>query len=638
MIADSPCQISRISRYEIISQIGEGGIGIVYKAVDPNLNKTVAIKVLSGGNLRDDQKARFQNEAKALAELKHRLIPEIYNFSVMEDGSPYMVMEFIEGISLDYVIKQEESLPVCQVVDIALQVCDALSHAHSLGVFHRDIKPSNIILQKEGPSQNPVKIVDFGLVKFEVALGREQFLTRTGTVVGSPAYMSPEQIRTDQIDGRSDVYSLGCVLFEMLTGHPPFHGKSVFETVSLHLSSEPPTLSELLSPKDKGFADIVSKCLAKNPADRYQSMSELRRDIEEEQSKLRLRSSSSSTAASTESLSPTKISGWLLGLTAVSIIGILCLLLILFDQEKEKPARKVDDVTKFPDYVDALGTPWMRVSPNAINGSFYVKDEDFKSLSNFPIVRLECCMSQDVTGRGLAYLEPKSIRWLVLKSESLNDEAFDHIKNMTRLEALSVGTQKLSCKAINSLAGLRKLRTLGFRTDLLPAGAMAAIARVDSLQNLYIRGNKGQSIDLRPLSRMVGLKTLALDGYSVSNQDIAWLKSSKLERLLMPNMGLNDDNMGVLSTLPLKELDLSFSYFTDRTVSMLAGLSPLKKLDLTGCRNVTADGIRRFKKARPDCELIIRSDYSPSKGQYIVPTLDNIADIRKRFPLYFDQE
>lgn len=277
-----PAELAEFSAsYEVKGLVGEGGMSAVYKAQHRALDKPMAIKMLHAHLVRDPvQRQRFKQEAQALFVLKHPNIVNLYDFgATKESGKPFLIMDFLEGRSLAEVLK-DGPLPVARALRIFLQVCDALEFAHKKAIIHRDIKPSNIVLTTNEEGNDHVHIVDFGIAKFnqdEINPG----LTQTGDVFGSPLYMSPEQCLGHKLDGRSDIYAFGCVMYEVLSGRPPLAGESALSTIHKHTSETPlplqvPDCEERLRQR---LDEILFKTLEKDPDQRYQSITALRIDL-----------------------------------------------------------------------------------------------------------------------------------------------------------------------------------------------------------------------------------------------------------------------------------------------------------------------------------------------------------------------
>ena len=250
---------TRLGPYEIVSPVGAGGMGDVYKARDTRLERTVAVKVA-----KEAFEERFRNEALAVAALNHPHICTLFDV-----GPDYLVMEYVEGKAL------RGPLPVADVLRLAGQIADALEHAHRHGVVHRDLKPSNILLTKSG-----VKVLDFGLAKrrpIGPVTGESQpTLTEEGAVLGTPRYMAPEQIDGKPADERTDIFAFGLVLYEMLTGQHAFEGKSAASVMAAILEREPAPISALKPTTPPALEQVVLTCLAKDPAERWQSVRELK--------------------------------------------------------------------------------------------------------------------------------------------------------------------------------------------------------------------------------------------------------------------------------------------------------------------------------------------------------------------------
>jgi serine/threonine protein kinase/tetratricopeptide (TPR) repeat protein len=270
-------------KYEMTDLLGGGGAGLVYKATHVLMKKTVAVKVLFPHLcMKQEIVKRFQQEAESSSRLDHPNIVSVHDFGITSTGQPYLVMDYVKGRPLDEVLEKRGSLPISRAVDIMQQACDALAHAHSRNVVHRDLKPSNMMLTKGDNGEDLVKVVDFGLAK---AFDREgqplEKLTQTGEVFGSPAYMSPEQCKGLKVDYRTDIYAMGCILFEVLSGRMAFTAETAVETLVKQMNEAPPPLSIPSADPQvvSRLEEVTLRALAKDPNRRYQSMTELKDNI-----------------------------------------------------------------------------------------------------------------------------------------------------------------------------------------------------------------------------------------------------------------------------------------------------------------------------------------------------------------------
>jgi predicted Ser/Thr protein kinase len=264
--------IQTVGRYEITGELGRGAMGVVYKALDPTIGRTVALKTMRldvHGLDAQEMVRRFQNEARAAGVLNHPNIVTIYDAGE-QDGIFYIAMEFIEGTTLHELLAEKRVLATEEVLQLTRQICRGLDYAHSNSIVHRDIKPANIMITGNGT----VKIMDFGIAKS----GGQ--VTNTGQVLGTPNYMAPEQVKGRQLDGRSDLFSLGVILYEMLTGEKPFVGQNVTTIIYKIVNENPITPRDLDVTVHPGLSAIVTKALAKAPDDRYQTGADLVRDLE----------------------------------------------------------------------------------------------------------------------------------------------------------------------------------------------------------------------------------------------------------------------------------------------------------------------------------------------------------------------
>lgn len=267
-------------RYHIMKKLGEGGMGTVYLAEHVKMGRKAALKVMNPGMNQDaDAIARFNREAANASRLSHPNICGIYDFGETSDGLIYLAMEFIEGVSLSSLIETHGSLAPARAASIIHQSADALQVAHDVGIVHRDLKPDNIMIAKSRDGSDNAKVVDFGIAK--ASSSDAQKVTKTGLVVGTPEYMSPEQLAGDKLDGRSDIYSLCLVAFNCLTGKLPFPSNSAQEAMIMRLTDHPKSLTDMRPdiswPEE--LEAVMAKALARDAADRYQSAAEFGRDI-----------------------------------------------------------------------------------------------------------------------------------------------------------------------------------------------------------------------------------------------------------------------------------------------------------------------------------------------------------------------
>jgi serine/threonine-protein kinase len=287
-------ETKQFGRYEIVGELGRGAMGVVYKARDPQIDRLVALKTVSLRGQEPEEAAefrqRFRNEAQAAGRLHHPGIVSIFDVGEeTQTGEPYIVLEYVAGESLNKILTREKKLPLAKALQLAAEVAEALDYAHTQGVVHRDIKPGNILVTEAGRA----KIADFGIAKLNLAR-----LTVPGRVLGTPAYMSPEQLAGDPTDGRSDLFSLGVILYAMVTGHSPFQGDSA-TTVSFKVANReplPPSALDLTLPPE--LDAVISCAMAKNPGERYQSGAELADDIRRLQAQLGAQTRTGSTTTS----------------------------------------------------------------------------------------------------------------------------------------------------------------------------------------------------------------------------------------------------------------------------------------------------------------------------------------------------
>ncbi len=324
----------KLGPYEVVAKLGEGGMGEVYRARDPRLNRDIALKILpAGAGLDVERRERFQREAQAIAALNHPGIVTIY--SVEDDGgAAFLTMELVEGRPLSELLSRG-ALPLGQLLKIGIDVADAIAAAHQKGITHRDLKPANIMLG-DGDHAGRVKVLDFGLAKLEEGANRAggqaelptALLTSEGRILGTVAYMSPEQAEGKTIDARSDLFSLGVVLYEMATGRRPFIGDTSVSIVSSIVKDTPPSITQLNPALPRELGRIIRRALAKDPEARYQTAKDLRNDLKELRASLESGELVAETGAGTSSAGGRSIRLWqaiavVAALAAVAAVALL---------------------------------------------------------------------------------------------------------------------------------------------------------------------------------------------------------------------------------------------------------------------------------------------------------------------------
>jgi serine/threonine-protein kinase len=261
-------------RYDVKSMLGMGGMGVVYRAVDKELNEPVAIKTLKADALAADPALlqRFKDEIRLARKITHRNVVRTHDLGEVE-GMYYITMEFCEGTSLKHLIQSRGHLPVNVTLTVGKQLCRALEVAHEQGVIHRDIKPQNLIMEPSGT----LKVMDFGIARLA---SRTDGMTQAGTAIGTPEYMAPEQLLGDKVDFRADLYAAGCVLFECLTGRTPFVAESAITLVAKQLEELPPSPATLNGEVPESLAALILRTLSKSPDERPPSAAALLEELD----------------------------------------------------------------------------------------------------------------------------------------------------------------------------------------------------------------------------------------------------------------------------------------------------------------------------------------------------------------------
>lgn len=646
--------IQLVGNYEFIQFIGAGGMGVIYKARHPVLNRLVAIKMLHGHLVSDAINKRFHQEAKAVSSLDHRNIIHVHDFGVSEHGQPYMVMDFVEGKPLSDVL-QLKALKMEAVVNIIIQLTEGLQHAHDRGVLHRDLKPSNIMITDYDCAVPEVKIVDFGIAK--VLESEKTRMTQTGELIGTPQYMSPEQCRGGTLDARSDIYALGCVMFEAITGKALFAGHSMVSVIVDQMNTAPRTLQEarpdMIFPGH--LEDIIAKMLAKDPADRYQSMSELTADLIDVQKVIAQQSASAWSKMRVMRLNKEQRNLFLLMLGSLATLGTVAVTSISFikvvhdsqtthirkailsnplagltnvsdakvnERRKLWPylnMRKADDdllrsffdvdtgITRMDladNNVSSTGVPYIAVQKNLVSlhlEGTKIKDSDLTYIANLLKLERLYLDRTAISDDGLKHIANlSSLEKLSLEHTSISDRGLAHLSKLN-LRELCVGDTRLRAEGLTTIGKFSQLKHLELGS-YFPKGDknLIALAAAKELEWLDLRDSEIAVEDLDEVAQIASLRKLVLanckieDGAITALETLTNLKTLDLSSTNFPLSKLDEVvKLPALDTLVLADSDID-----DGILTLIAVKLPgLKHLDLRNT-NVTEKGILELRKLR----------------------------------------
>jgi|GEM_PF-674829 Serine/threonine protein kinase len=494
-----------IERYKPLAALGTGGAGNVFLAVDGLLKKRVAVKVLR--NVVPTQVIAFQEEAKAISRLKHEHIVEIHDFALTPSGAPYMVLDFVDGTSLGDIIALNNPLEIAECLDLFKQICDALSYSHRNGIFHRDIKPSNILIDVRNDGTFSGRIIDFGLAK--IMHDKSQQVEGV-TLAGTPLYMSPDQALGRPFDARSEIYSLGCVMFESLTGRPPFQGEGSLETLSMHAEMMPPRLDDAFgetysrgddhSKPEPAFPSslqkLVDKCLSKDPNARFQSMDQLLSALDKIDVPLVRAENVSTQPTGFESSSPSSATArpkpmTLKVVAPICVFGIAiagCFFIFININDNESDTPKIPSQTR-PEYETRFDSDAITrtVRPDAekveLKGSF--DDISAKTLAKYTRV-VELNLGNNlISDEATQYINSPRIKKLDLSSTDV--ATLEFIPRLKSLDFLNLAHSSINNDSLARISTLPNLTYLDISGTSIDDGAIPALRRMQLLRFLEIR-------------------------------------------------------------------------------------------------------------------------------------------------------
>lgn len=584
-------------RYEVRGELGAGGMGVVYRARDRFLNKEVAIKMLRTSGLTPEMFLRFQTEAKALGKLQHPNVISVYTFGEHDD-CPYMVVDFIEGISLSAYIEERGPLSFEEAFPIFDQICDGMAYAHSKGVTHRDLKTANIMLQRNSSSPKVI-VLDFGIAKLQDDVCGA--LTEPGLIFGSPLYMSPEQASGAAVDARADIYAMGCIMFEVLTGRTPFVPGPVLELMRKIKEVPPPSLSEAYPEGTftEAIEYVVHKSLAKSPASRYQKMTHL---------KVALSTARNNPDVATLyrerqfiARKPVILTTVLAGV-ALTVGGIVVM--------------SASQTVKNP----AMGHYFLSGSSVTV-GKTDAMQRHVSKAGVFLGSRLSETITDEIMEKTKDKLATQKV--IVLKDAQITDKGLDYIPenayrvNLTNTKITNAGLRKLTrrCKnlhlidlaechnltdeGLEALVDLPALKFLTLSSDKCTDKGMKVIKKLKSVEQLSFQGMK--NLTDKGLAYIVEnpkIKTLRIDKTKVSPNGFPLL--AKLKNLFLLDIGWLGIKDPGLDKIPdseiLRSLDISGNPIKNAGLQSLRRFKSLKELMMRKVPTVSDDELEMFEK------------------------------------------
>ncbi len=628
--------------YLIQELIGKGGMGYVFCAEHTIIGQKYALKILPPEQINETNWRRFQSEGKAIAKLNHQNIVRIHNMGVDRDRCPYYVMDLLYGASLSELIEKTGPLPLAVAIEIFLQLCQGLSYAHRVGVIHRDMKPNNVILQNQpvAPLSDKdkvpaVKIVDFGLARLIRIEGDSlQRITSTGEIFGTPLYMSPEQCMGVNVDNRADIYSLGCALYETLTGQPPFRGENAMATVLMHMEVEPRPLSQAFP--QGGFSQsvelLIAKMLKKDPRQRYQTMDQVGHDLERIKLGKSLVPTSGSAMARTEpgpgeqSSALAEIGGSnnkeIVALVAVMIV-LVCLigavvssLMHIGDRQTDKvgvkpPATVAPAVAELTEDQEKLKQTFATMLPFSRGlvglpghqGRVFQFPKDY-SVGSIGMQRRQYIRAQDTVtlpaneppflkidfGTGVVVEQmPEILRKFDagdicgVEFNSLNWAACARqMYDWNRLDTLIFDKSQLKANDIPVIDTLTNLKSLQLEKSEFNVPALARLRILRQLKDLVLSGSASEEPILKAIAGSQQLRVFSACEWPCSALGLSYLaQCPNLKDIYLTATDLRDQDIMQLEKMPhLRLIHFRKTKLTPRCIPYLRRLHSLKKLYL----------------------------------------------------------
>jgi hypothetical protein len=613
-----PDEIGRLGEYRVLGVLGSGGMGVVFRAEDCRLRRPVALKAIRPELAAwPALRARFLREARAAAALTHDHIVPVYQ-SGEHRGTLYLAMALLPGESLEDHLHRMGRLPLPELLRVGREIAEGLAAAHAAGLVHRVVKPANVGLEElpagpDGAPRRRARLLDFGLAR---AAHDDAHLTQPGTLVGTPAYLAPEQARGEAVDPRSDLFSLGVVLYRLATGALPFQGKDAPSTL-LALARDRPGPPRRINPAlPPALNRLILRLLSKRPADRPPSARAVVQALAAVEADLPRRASR-----------PTRRRYLAVAAAALLLAGGVALGVWIVSRSAAPPARPA------PRDVERRAAEWVLSAGGAVTVRLAETEQDARAVADLPaedfrVVAVSLVGTKvgdadlenlrglpnlarlDLTGTpagdaGLAHLQGlTSLTQLQLQHTQVSNHGLAHLRGLTRLEFLSLIGTEVSDAGLEHLRSLTNLRRLDLQATRLSDTGLAHLKALPKLHTLDLGQTNVSDPGLAHLKSMTNLKALDLQHTRVGDAGLSHLQGlTNLTRLVLLETRVGDAGLKHLKGLSnLRNLVLFGTAVSDAGLEHLKGLTELEHLDLTGTR-VTAAGVAALRKARPKCHI-----------------------------------
>lgn len=600
-------------RYRVVSVMGKGGMGTILEARDTLLNLDVAMKVMAIDNTGINA-ARLQREAIACGNLRHSGIARIYEFGQTPEGSPYMVMELFVGLNLAQYLEEYDLLPYQAALPILRQIANALEFAHKNGVVHRDLKPSNIMLIEQMTGEFQVKLLDFGVAQTQQ---QSKTLTATGAMIGSPLYASPEQAQSENLDHRTDIYSFGCLMYECLSGKPPFLGNSALETIALHKKAKPAQLSTVMPPNSIPIvlAELVDKCLQKEKEKRPQNMQEIADILTSLETNIDNLALNIPIVYSKRKWVFITLAGCLITSVCWIIYSNQTIKPVVVNAIKQKASKSPstnwealrnyrqgfdknlfqiierDGIKIAENCTEEIGAPELKAlaklkfqgvrligfsSPDGLTDALPVKEMRILELENSKIKN--SCLKEIGTMTNL--------NTLLIDSPNITDNGMTYLNELKSLELLTLNCPELTDEGLIKL-NLTKLKTITLLSPNISGSGLISLVQSPIVHARFACSSMRPDIGLI-LNQFTKLKYLEFSGVNLSKESLEAISKNEPMALKLKDTTLSSEDFDAISKMnSLFQLDLNDTPVTEENLKKLSKLKKLYFLDLSGYRKIS---------------------------------------------------